>query len=159
VVTPLMFEYDLLERAHRAGKHIVLPEAGDDRILRAASTLLSRDVAALTLLGEEATVRTRARELGLDLDEAQVLSPRDADLVDRFAAESTELRAHRGMTVDRAREIVTDVSYFGTMMVHLGMADGMVSGAQHTTAHTIRPSFEIIRTVPGTSIVSSVFFM
>ncbi|MGC0250147.1 phosphate acetyltransferase [Pseudactinotalea sp. Z1748] len=159
VVTPLMFEYDLLERAHRAGKHVVLPEGTDDRILRAASSLLARDVAALTLLGEESEVRGRARRLGLDLDAAQVLSPTDPDLNERFAAEYTALRAHRGMTMDRAREIVTDVSYFGTMMVHLGLADGMVSGAQHTTAHTIRPAFQIIKTVPGVSIVSSVFFM
>ncbi|MGC0274529.1 phosphate acetyltransferase [Pseudactinotalea sp. Z1739] len=159
VVTPLMFEYDLLERAHQAGKHVVLPEGADDRILRAASSLLARDVAALTLLGEESEVRGRARRLGLDLDAAQVLSPTDPDLTERFAAEYTALRAHRGMTMDRAREIVTDVSYFGTMMVHLGLADGMVSGAQHTTAHTIRPAFQIIKTVPGVSIVSSVFFM
>ncbi|HLS24250.1 MAG TPA: phosphate acetyltransferase [Beutenbergiaceae bacterium] len=159
VVTPLMFEYDLLDRARQAGKHIVLPEGSDDRVLRAASTLMAREVAQLTLLGEEAAVRTRARELGLDLDAAQVISPEDPDLVERFAAEYAELRAHRGMTRERAREIVTDVSYFGTMMVHLGLADGMVSGAQHTTAHTIRPAFEIIRTVPGVSIVSSVFFM
>lgn len=159
VVTPLMFEYDLLERAHQAGKHVVLPEGTDDRILRAASSLLSREVASLTLLGEESEVRDRARRLGLDLDGAQVLSPTDPDLVERFATEYAALRAHRGMTLDRAREIVTDVSYFGTMMVHLGLADGMVSGAQHTTAHTIRPAFEIIKTVPGVSIVSSVFFM
>ncbi len=159
VVTPLMFEYDLLERAQQAGKHIVLPEGSDDRILRAASTLLARNVAKLTLLGDETAVRGRARQLGLDLDAAQVLSPHDPDLVDTFATEYTSLREHRGMTHDRAREIVTDVSYFGTMMVHLGLADGMVSGAQHTTAHTIRPSFEIIKTTPDVQIVSSVFFM
>src|SRR5690625_6303100 len=116
---------------------------------------MAREVAQLTLLGEEVVVRTRARELGLDLDAAQVISPEDPDLVERFAAEYAELRAHRGMTRERAREIVTDVSYFGTMMVHLGLADGMVSGAQHTTAHTIRPAVEIIRTVPGVPNVYS----
>src|SRR5690625_2371780 len=120
---------------------------------------MAREVAQLTLLGEEVVVRTRARELGLDLDAAQVISPEDPDLVERFAAEYAELRAHRGMTRERAREIVTDVSYFGTMMVHLGLADGMVSGARHTTAHTIRPAFEVIRTTPDVSLVSSVFFM
>ncbi len=159
VVTPLMFEYDLLDRARQASKHIVLPEGSDDRVLRAASTLIAREVAQLTLLGEESAVRTRARELGLDLGAATVISPHDPDLVERFAAEYAELRAHRGMTRERAREIVTDVSYFGTMMVHLGLADGMVSGARHTTAHTIRPAFEVIRTTPDVSLVSSVFFM
>src|SRR5690606_18001718 len=135
------------------------PEGGDDRILRAASTLLARDVADLTILGDEAAIRARGSELGLDLSGASVVSPTDPELRDRFATTYAELRAHKGMTVDRAREIVVDVSYFGTLMVHLGLADGMVSGAQHTTAHTIKPAFEIIKTVEGVSIVSSVFFM
>ncbi|HLV56794.1 MAG TPA: phosphate acetyltransferase [Actinotalea caeni] len=159
VVTPLMFEYDLIERARADRKHVVLPEGGDDRILRAASTLLARDVADLTILGDEAAIRARGSELGLDLSGASVVSPTDPELRDRFATTYAELRAHKGMTVDRAREIVVDVSYFGTLMVHLGLADGMVSGAQHTTAHTIKPAFEIIKTVEGVSIVSSVFFM
>ncbi|WP_156252245.1 phosphate acetyltransferase [Pseudactinotalea terrae] len=159
VVTPLMFEYDLIERARADRKHVVLPEGSDDRILRAASTLLARDVVDLTILGDEATIRARGSELGLDLSAATVISPTDTELRERFATTYAELRAHKGMTVDRAREIVVDVSYFGTMMVHLGLADGMVSGAQHTTAHTIKPSFEIVKTTPGVSIVSSVFFM
>lgn len=159
VVTPLMFEYDLIERARADRKHVVLPEGSDDRILRAASTLLARDVVDLTILGDEAAIRARGSELGLDLSAATVISPTDTELRERFATAYAELRAHKGMTVDRAREIVVDVSYFGTMMVHLGLADGMVSGAQHTTAHTIKPSFEIVKTTPGVSIVSSVFFM
>lgn len=159
VVTPLMFEYELLERARRDKKHIVLPEGNDDRILRAASTLLARSVADITLLGVEATIRARANELGLDLDDATVIDPHEEEYRARFAEEYAKIRAHKGMTVERAREIVTSVSYFGTLMVHLGLADGMVSGAVHTTAHTIKPAFEIIKTVPGTSIVSSVFFM
>ncbi|MPV37845.1 phosphate acetyltransferase [Georgenia subflava] len=159
VVTPLMFESRLLERARADRQHIVLPEGDDDRILRAASTLLSRQVADLTLLGNESQVRARAAELGLDLEGARVLDPATSDLTEEFAAEYTRLRAHKGMRIERAREIVRDVSYFGTMMVHTGKADGMVSGAAHTTAHTIKPSFEIIKTKPGTSIVSSVFFM
>lgn len=159
VVTPMMFEYDLIERARSVRKRIVLPEGTDDRILRAASTLLARDVVDLTILGEEGKVRARGAELGLDLAAAAVLSPTDPELRQQFAEVYAGLRAHTGMTVDRAREVVTDVSYFGTLMVHLGLADGMVSGAAHTTAHTIRPSFEIIKTAPGTSIVSSVFFM
>ncbi|WP_159621474.1 phosphate acetyltransferase [Ruania rhizosphaerae] len=159
VVTPLMFEHELLERARAGRKHVVLPEGEDDRILRAASTLLAREVAALTLLGDEATIRARASELGLDLTAARVLSPKDPELRERFARTYAGLREHKGMTVERAREIVTDVSYFGTLMVYEGLADGMVSGARHTTAHTIKPSFETIKTAEGVSIVSSVFFM
>lgn len=159
VVTPLMFEYQLIERARSDRRHIVLPEGSDDRILRAASTVLARHIADLTILGSDESVRARAAELGLDIEAARVLSPHDPEHVEKFAAEYTRLRAHKGMTVERAREIVTDVSYFGTMIVHLGLADGMVSGAAHSTAHTIRPSFEIIKTKPGTSSVSSVFLM
>ncbi|MCU1582697.1 MAG: phosphate acetyltransferase [Microbacteriaceae bacterium] len=159
VVTPLMFEYDLLDRARSNQRHIVLPEGTDDRILRAASTLLRRSVARLTILGDAGDIRLRAAELGLDIAAADILSPLDPVLRERFAKEYAELRAHKGMTVEQARDIVTDVSYFGTMMVHLGLADGMVSGAAHTTAHTIRPGFEIIKTQPGVSVVSSVFLM
>jgi phosphate acetyltransferase len=159
VVTPLMFEYELLDQARRHRKHIVLPEGGDDRILRAASTLLQREVAQLTILGTEASIRSRATELGLDISAAAVIDPKDGEMTDRFAQEYAELRKHKGMTVDRAREIVGSVSYFGTMMVQLGLADGMVSGAIHTTAHTIKPAFEIIKTTPGVGIVSSVFLM
>jgi phosphate acetyltransferase len=159
VVTPLMFEHGLLDRARGYGKRIVLPEGEDDRILRAASTLLARQVCELTILGDPAAIRTRATELGLDLDAAQLVSPFDPELRERFAEEYTRLRAHKGMSIELARDTVTDVSYFGTMMVQLGLADGMVSGAKHTTAHTIRPSFEIIKTRPDTSIVSSVFLM
>ena len=159
VVTPLMFEFGLLDRARRDRKHIVLPEGEDDRILIAAGTLLARDVAELTILGDEQEVRARAAGLGVDLAKAHVLSPADPELVERFAEEYTRLRAHKGMTLDAARSRVQDVSYFGTLMVHLGLADGMVSGAAHTTAHTIRPGFEIVKTKPGTAIVSSVFLM
>ena len=143
VRTPLMFEHQLMERARTDRKHIVLPEAGDDRILTAADILLRRGVADLTLLGDENTVRARASALGLDLDAVTVVSPTDPALVERFAAAYAEARAHKGMTLERAREVVTDVSYFGTMMVHLGLADGMVSGAVHTTAHTIRPGARV----------------
>ncbi len=159
VVTPLMFEYGLIERARTAGKRIVLPEGTDDRVLRAAGTILSRGIADVTILGEEIEVRSRAIGLGIDIGRATVLSPFDAVLRERFAEEYVRLRAHKGMVLDIARETVTDVSYFGTMMVQLGLADGMVSGAAHTTAHTIRPGFEIIKTTEGVSVVSSVFLM
>jgi phosphate acetyltransferase len=159
VVTPLMFEYQLVERARSQRKRIVLPEGDDDRVLRAAARVLARGIADLTILGEEIEVRNRAIELGIDIRDAQVLSPFDAVTVQRFAEEYARLRAHKGVTHGQAADTVTDVSYFGTMMVHLGLADGMVSGAAHTTAHTIRPAFEIIKTAPGVSVVSSVFLM
>jgi phosphate acetyltransferase len=159
VRTPLMFEYQLMECARADRQRIVLPESQDDRILEAAAILLRRGVANLTLLGDETTVRARASTLGLDLDEASIISPLDADLVEQFAAAYAAARAHKGMTVERAREIVTDISYFGTLMVHLGLADGMVSGAVNTTAHTIRPALEFIKTKSGVNTISSVFLM
>jgi len=148
-----------MEQARSDRRHVVLPESGDDRILEAADVLLRRGVADLTLLGDETTVRARASTLGLDLDEARVVSNTDPDLVERFAAEYARLRAHKGVTLEQAREVVTDVSYFGTMMVQLGLADGMVSGAVHTTAHTIRPALEFVKTREGVTTVSSVFLM
>jgi len=157
--TPLMFQYTLLERARKNKKHIVLPEGSDDRIIRASATLLARNVVDITLLGDEGPIRQRALELGLDISAATVVSPHDPVLVERFANEYAVLRAHKGMTFEAAAEVVSDVSYFGTMMVHLGLVDGMVSGAAHTTAHTVKPSFEIIKTQPGVSVVSSVFLM
>jgi phosphate acetyltransferase len=159
VRTPLMFEFQLMERARSDRRHIVLPESQDDRILEAADILLRRGVADLTLLGDENAVRRRGSALGLDLDDARIVSPTDPDLVEGFAQVYAECRAHKGMTVERAREVVTDISYFGTMMVHLGLADGMVSGAVNTTAHTIRPALEFIKTADGVRTVSSVFLM
>ena len=159
VVTPLMFEYGLVDRARADKRRIVLPEGTDDRVLRAAATVLARGIADLTILGEPIEVRGRAIELGIDIRDAEVLSPFDAVHVDKFATEYARLRAHKGVTYAQAADTVTDVSYFGTLMVHLGLADGMVSGAAHTTAHTIRPAFEIIKTAPGVSVVSSVFLM
>jgi phosphate acetyltransferase len=159
VVTPLMFEHELLDRARTNRRHIVLPEGGEERIIRAADTLLRREVADLTMLGDPDLVKAKADQLGLDIGPARVLNPHDPELLERFAIEYSALRAHKGVTVDMARDVVVDVSYFGTMMVLLGLADGMVSGSVHTTAHTIRPAFEVIRTAPGVSIVSSVFFM
>ncbi|MBP2702597.1 phosphate acetyltransferase [Microbispora sp. RL4-1S] len=158
-ITPLMFEYDLLERARADRRRIVLPEGAEPRILRAADSLQRRGVAELTLLGDEKEIRAAAAVLGLSLGDARVVSPFDPELRETFAREYTRVRAHKGVTLEQARDIVTDVSYFGTLMVHLGLADGMVSGAVHTTAHTIRPAFEIIRTSPGVGVVSSVFFM
>jgi len=159
VVTPQMFTYQLLDRARSERKRIVLPEGDDDRILKAAGRLLQRGVADLTVLGDEAQVRSRAAELGVDLSAAAVLNPRTSELCDKFAEQYAQLRKHKGVTVEQAREIIHDVSYFGTMLVHNDMVDGMVSGAGHTTAHTVRPAFEIIKTLPDVSTVSSIFLM
>ncbi len=158
-VTPLMFEHQLIDRAVSDRRHVVLPEGEEERILRAADILLRRGVADLTLLGDPRTISARAAGLGVDLAGARLVSPHDEELVERFAKEYHARRRHKGVDLDEARAIVTDVSYFGTLMVELGLADGMVSGAVHTTAHTIRPAFEIVKTLPGVSVVSSVFFM
>ena len=158
-VTPRMFERRLVERAAADRKRIVLPEGSDERILRATRILLDRDVADITLLGDPSDVQRRAEALGVDLAEVPVIDPTaDVRLVE-YAETYRELRSHKGITLDQARDRMTDVSYFGTMMVHRGEADGMVSGAAHTTAHTIRPAFEFIRTRPGVDVVSSVFLM
>ena len=159
VTTPQMFEYRLLDRARSDCKRIVLPEGDDDRILKAAGRLLQRRVADLTILGDEAQIRPRAAELGVDLEAATVLNPRTSELCDQFAEQYAELRKRKGVTVEQAREIIHDVSYFGTMLVHTDIVDGMVSGAVHTTAHTVRPAFEIIKTQPDVSTVSSIFLM
>ncbi len=159
VVTPQMFTYQLLDRARSDRRRIVLPEGDDDRILKAAGRLLQRSVADLTILGDEGQVRARAAELGVDLTAADVLDPKTSELCDRFAEQYARLRAHKGVTVEQARETMHDVSYFGTMLVRNGMVDGMVSGARHTTAHTVRPAFEIIKTLPDVSTVSSIFLM
>ncbi len=158
-VTPLMFEYELIERARADRRHIVLPEGSEERILRAAEILQRRQVVDLTLLGNGREIRRRISELGLDLEGLEIIDPGETSLHQEFAGIYQQLRESRGVTLDAAREAMLDVNYFGTMMVHTGRADGMVSGAAHTTAETIRPAFEIIRTEPGRAIVSSVFFM
>ncbi len=159
VMTPVMFQYELIERARAARAHIVLPEGSDDRILQAADRIRRRKVCELTLLGQPDEVRARIAELGLALDDVEVVDPLTDPLLERFGKRYFELRGHKGINLERAHDIMTDVSYFGTMMVKEGVVDGMVSGAVHTTAHTIRPSLEFVKTKPGTSIVSSVFLM
>jgi phosphate acetyltransferase len=159
VVTPIMFQYELIERAKAAGAHIVLPEGTDDRILQAADRIRRRKVCDLTILGPVDKVRARIAQLDLRLDDVAVIDPLHSDLTEGFGEKYYELRAHKGITRKLASDIITDVSFFGTMMVYEGLADGMVSGAAHTTAHTIRPALEFVKTRPGTSIVSSVFLM
>jgi phosphate acetyltransferase len=158
-MTPLMFEHAIIERAKADRRHIVLPEGNDDRILRAADQLLLRGVADLTVLGVERDIRARAAALGLTLPGVRIVDPLTSPYRDEFAGTYHDLRKHKGVTAQMAFDQMGDVSYFGTMMIHKGLADGMVSGAAHTTAHTIRPAFEFIRTAPGRRVVSSVFLM
>lgn len=159
VVTPLMFEHQLQDLARSDRRTIVMPESTDDRILTSADILLQRGVANLILLGDAQAIKQRATGLGVSLHGVTVVDPTDPELIERFAAEYARLRAHKGVTIEQAKEKLTDLSYFGTMMVHLGMADGMVSGAINTTANTIRPSLEFIKTKPGVSVVSGSFLM
>jgi len=158
-ITPIMFEHALIEQAKSNRKHIVLPEGTEDRILRAAEILLLRGVADLTLLGPIAEIEQRARSLGLSLKGAAFLDPADSGRRKEVARTYYELRKHRGISEQMAFDIVADVAYYGTLMVHRGEADGLVSGAVHPTAHTLRPAFEIIGVKPGFSLASSVFFM
>ncbi|WP_336318648.1 phosphate acetyltransferase [Streptomyces lavendofoliae] len=158
-VTPMMFEHDLLEQARADRRRVVLPEGAEERVLRAADVLVRRDVCDLTLLGEVEVIRKKAADLGIDLKHTQLIDPATSELRQRFAERYAELRAHKGVSVELAYDVVADVNYFGTLMVQEGLADGMVSGSVHSTAATIRPAFEIIKTKPDASIVSSVFFM
>lgn len=158
-VTPLAFQGSLLARAGANRKRIVLPEPEDDRILTATAELLADDVADIILIGEAETVTSQAASLGLDISGAQIISTSNAELGAKYAAELAQIRASKGMTLEQAAKTVKDPTYFATMMVQMGDADGMVSGATHTTADTIRPAFQIIKTAPGTKLVSSAFIM
>ncbi|WP_369225544.1 phosphate acetyltransferase [Streptomyces sp. R39] len=158
-VTPMMFEHKLLEQARADRRRVVLPEGTEARVLRAAEVLLRRGVCDITLLGPVDQIRKKAADLGVDLGDAQLIDPATSELREGFAEQYALLRAHRGVTVELAYDVVSDVNYFGTLMVQEGLADGMVSGSVHSTAATIRPAFEIIKTTRGSSIVSSVFFM
>ncbi len=158
-ISPKMFEYKLIEMARRRKVRIVLPEGMEDRIISAADILLRRDVADLTLLGAPDKIRSKSKSLGLDLTGAEILDPAHAPQYEDYVQTYCELRKHKGMTLEQAREEMLDGNTFGTMMVYKGAADGVVSGAIHTTAETIRPALQFIKTEPGTAIVSSVFLM
>ncbi|MDQ0811107.1 phosphate acetyltransferase [Streptomyces sp. B3I7] len=158
-VTPMMFEHELLEQARSDKRRVVLPEGTEERVLHAAEVLLRRGVCDLTLLGPVDAIRKRAADLGVDLADAQLVDPATSELRESFAQRYAAVRAHKGVTVELAYDVVSDVNYFGTLMVQEGLADGMVSGSVHSTAATIRPAFEIIKTRADASIVSSVFFM
>ncbi|SDF73197.1 phosphate acetyltransferase [Desulfovibrio legallii] len=158
-ITPMMFEFELIERAKTDKMRIVLAEGLEERILRATDILLRRDVADIILLGDVDKIRAKASTLGLDIAKATIIDPVHSPLFDDYAATYYELRKKKGITPEQARDTMTDATYFGTMMVKKDDADGMVSGSINTTAHTIRPAFEFVKTKPGFSVVSSVFLM
>lgn len=159
IVTPMMFEYSLFQKAGLSKKRIVLPEAMDDRVLRACEVLLRRDVVDIILLGDAQEIAHKSGSLGLDISKAIIINPLTSEYRDSFAEEFCKLRKAKGMSLEGAYDAMSALSYFGTMMVHFGYADGMVSGAIHTTQETIRPALQIIKTKPGIPIVSSLFFM
>ncbi len=159
ILTPTMFLYRLVEKARSDKQRIVLPESDDERILRAAEIITHRSIADITLLGNEEQILHRCKALGIDLGSVQIADPNDAAMQESFAQRFYEMRKAKGLTLNAARDAMAHLSYFATMMVYEGMADGMVSGATHTTADTIRPALQIIKTSPGVKIVSSVFFM
>ncbi|MCD8406193.1 phosphate acetyltransferase [Tenacibaculum dicentrarchi] len=161
VLTPRMFQYNLLKKAKQVKKHIVLPEGNDDRILIAASQLQKTGVVKLTILGKKVLIQAAVKRLNIsfDFDEIDIINPIESDYFSDFSNTLFELRKHKGLSPAMAEDLMADVSYFGTMMVHKGLADGMVSGAAHTTQHTIKPALQFIKTKPGYSVVSSIFFM
>ena len=156
-VTPIMFEYDLIERAKSNRQHIVLPEGKEERILRAAEILLRRQVVDITLLGKTDKIQQKISSLGLNLKGVNIIEPLKSDLTRQYAESYYEMRKHKGISEEMARDTMTDESYFGTMMVHTGAADGMVSGTIHTTGDTIRPALQIIAPNP-VSRLFPVFF-
>ncbi|MCQ0112820.1 phosphate acetyltransferase [Zhouia amylolytica] len=160
-ITPRMFQYSLIRKAQKERKHIVLPEGIDERVLKAAFRLSTLDLVDLTLLGDEDKIKEKATELGLPIDfkKVHLINPPKSKYFDDYVKTFYELRKHKNVNMDIARDCLTDVSYFGTMMIYKGHADGMVSGAMHTTQHTIRPALQFIKTKPGVSLVSSIFFM
>jgi phosphate acetyltransferase len=160
-ITPHMFQYQLTKWAKSEIKHIVLPEGNEDRILKAAARLVDQKIVTLTLLGDPAEIAASVKRLGLtlDLNSIRIVDPVKSAYFEDYAQTFYELRKHKNVELAMARDTMTDVSYFGTMMVYKGHADGMVSGAVHTTQHTIRPALQFVKTKPGISVVSSVFFM
>ncbi|WP_281980560.1 phosphate acetyltransferase [Tenacibaculum mesophilum] len=161
VLTPRMFQYNLLKKAKEVRKHIVLPEGNDDRILIAASQLQKTDVVKLTILGKKVNIEASVKRLNIpfDFDKTEIINPIESEYFADFSNTLYELRKHKGLSPAMAEDLMADVSYFGTMMVYKGLADGMVSGAAHTTQHTIKPALQFVKTKPGFSVVSSIFFM
>lgn len=160
-MTPKMFQYNMVKRAKQHRKHIVLPEGNDDRIIIAASRLLAMDVVDISIIGDKKQIENKVAELGLafDFSKVSIINPKESDLYEDYANTYYELRKAKNVSITMARDLMEDVSYYGTMMVYKSHADGMVSGAAHTTQHTILPALQFIKTKPNSSVVSSVFFM
>ena len=160
-ITPKMFQYNLVKRAKKHRKHIVLPEGNDERIIIAASRLLAMDVVDISIIGEKKQIENKVTELGLafDFSKVHIINPKKSEYFDDYVNTYYELRKEKKMTLEIAKDLMEDGSYFGTMMVYKGHADGMVSGAAHTTQHTILPALQFIKTKPNSSVVSSIFFM
>ncbi|MFK5889370.1 MAG: phosphate acetyltransferase [Flavobacteriaceae bacterium] len=160
-ITPKMFQYNLQQRAKKHRKHIVLPESNDERILRAVARLQNLDIVDITLLGDKVLIKNLLMRKGikLNLKKLNIVNPLTSKYYADYVETFYNLRKHKGINHAVAEDLMTDVSYFGTMMVYKGHADGMVSGAAHTTQHTIRPALQFIKTRPDVSVVSSIFFM
>ncbi|WP_394776573.1 phosphate acetyltransferase [Flavobacterium sp.] len=160
-MTPKMFQYNMVQRAKQHRKHIVLPEGNDDRIIMATSRLLDMDVVDISIIGDKKQIESKVAELGItfDFSKVNIINPKESKLYEDYANTYYELRKAKNVSITMARDLMEDVSYFGTMMVYKGHADGMVSGAAHTTQHTILPALQFIKTKPNSSVVSSVFFM
>jgi phosphate acetyltransferase len=160
-MTPRMFQYNLVKKAQKVKKHIVLPEGNDERILRAAARLINLDIVDITLLGDKNFIKNVVIKNGIALNfkKVKIVDPVKSESYDDYVKTFYELRKHKNINIDMAKDFMADVSYFGTMMVFKGDADGMVSGAVHTTQHTIRPALQFVKTKPDVSVVSSVFFM
>ncbi|ESA35726.1 phosphate acetyltransferase [Leptolyngbya sp. Heron Island J] len=160
-LTPRMFTYNLVQQTKANPQHIVLPESSDPRILRAAAVLRSQKIVHLTLLGKRDQIEQRIKQyaIPLDLDDLTIINPAESPHLEDYARTFYHLRKHKGGTLDIAHDYMLDAAYYGTMMVYQGDADGMVSGAAHTTQHTIRPPLQLIKAKPGVALVSSVFLM
>ena len=159
VMTPMMFAYKLFESACKNKKRVVLPESSDERVLRACEIILRRDAADIILLGDEEEAKAHYQRLGLDLSRATIINPRTSWRMEEFANTLYEMRKEKGLTLQRAKDAMMQPNYFATMMVHTGVADAMVSGAIHSTADTLRPALQIIKTTPDVALVSSLFFI
>lgn len=159
IVTPQMFSYQLIEKAKSDLKHIVLPEGEDPRILQAASFLHQRRIVSLTILGEHTAIEQVANRHNIDLSGINIINPATSSHTEHYAKTYYELRKHKNVNETIAHDRLQDTTYFATMMVYFGDADGMVSGAMHTTGETIKPALETIKTAPNAKKVSSIFLM
>ena len=156
----MSFIEDVKAKAKSKMKTIVLPEAEDKRTLEAAEQIKKEGFAKLVLLGNKETVEKDAQSYGFDLSGIEILDPKTSPSLDDYVATLVELRKSKGMTEEEARKLLTESNtYFGVMMVKKGDADGLVSGACHSTADTLRPSLQILKTKPGTKLVSAFFVM